>query len=215
MLHWSPSVFRPWDNFYVITGSAAASLLGLMFVVITLVASLRTPSTRRGIATFSTPTVVQFAAALGVAAILAAPWPTTLCAATLIAFGGLCCLVYSLRMLSSARAQEDYEPDVEDLIFYQWLPPAVYLALIVCAIALPFAPRPTLFAIAAIALSLVFMGIHNAWDVVTYVTAKRLRAGEVDDEAEALVNPPEPAASETDPAARPERSPAPPPDALP
>ncbi len=183
MLDWSPSVFRPWNEFYVLVGTAAASLTGLMFVVITLVASVRTPSTRRGIATFSTPTVVQFCAALGVSAILDAPWPTTLCAAAMIAAGSLACLTYAMRiLLSTGVTREDYQPDLEDRIFYQWLPPAVYFILFASAVALPFAPRPTLFAIAGIAFALLFIGIHNAWDVVTYVTAKHLRPGEIDDE---------------------------------
>jgi len=34
------TLLAPWSNYYVITGSSAAALTGLMFVVITLVASV-------------------------------------------------------------------------------------------------------------------------------------------------------------------------------
>src|SRR5258708_15036701 len=65
-----------WQNFYVIVGTAAATLTGLMFVVITLIVQLRVQvsSPRSGIAVFSTPNVFHFGAALLVAAILSAPW---------------------------------------------------------------------------------------------------------------------------------------------
>ena len=55
-----------WQNFYVIVGTAAATLTGLMFVVITLIVQLRVQvsSPRSGIAVFSTPNVVHFGLAL-------------------------------------------------------------------------------------------------------------------------------------------------------
>src|SRR5438445_2505873 len=70
------SFLSTWQNFYVIIGSAAATLTGLMFVVITLIAGVRVrvSSASGGIAAFSTPTVVHFCATLLVAAILSAPW---------------------------------------------------------------------------------------------------------------------------------------------
>ncbi|MBV8117920.1 MAG: hypothetical protein JOZ01_08060, partial [Candidatus Eremiobacteraeota bacterium] len=65
----------PWGSFYVMTGSSAAALTGLMFVVITLVmGTQRLTQSRDGVSTFSTPTVVHFCSALFVSALLAAPW---------------------------------------------------------------------------------------------------------------------------------------------
>ena len=70
------SPLATWQNFYTIIGSAAATLTGLLFVVITLIAGVRArvPSPSSGIAAFSTPNVWHFGAALLVAAILSAPW---------------------------------------------------------------------------------------------------------------------------------------------
>ena len=45
-----------------------------------------------------------------------------------------------------------------------------YTALAIGAILLPGYPAPTLFVIAAATLLLLFIGIHNAWDNVTYIT---------------------------------------------
>src|ERR1700740_3009550 len=63
-----------WQNFYVIIGSAAATLTGLMFVVVTLIAGIPGRRSSGSIAAFGTPNVVHFCVALLVAAILSAPW---------------------------------------------------------------------------------------------------------------------------------------------
>src|SRR5690349_10888345 len=67
-----------WQNFYMIMGTAAATLTGLMFVATTLPAGLDTHESiaNAGIATFNTPTVVQFCTVLLLAGMLSAPWQT-------------------------------------------------------------------------------------------------------------------------------------------
>ena len=71
------SPLAAWQNFYVIIGSAAAPLTGLLFVVITLVSGAlgRVSSPWSGIRVFSTPNVMHFGDALLIAALLSAPWP--------------------------------------------------------------------------------------------------------------------------------------------
>ena len=70
------SPLATWQNFYVLIGTAAATLTGLLFVAVTLIAGrrVRVPSQSEVFAAFSTPIVFHFGAALFVAAILSAPW---------------------------------------------------------------------------------------------------------------------------------------------
>ena len=163
-----------WSNFYVMTGSSAAALTGLMFVVITLLnAEERRTTTADGTATYSTPTVMNFAAALLLSAIMVAPWRLLLHAAifaSLIGFGGL---TYLVRVTLLARRLTAYTPDTEDLIWYLILPFVAYAAITVGAVALPSIPIHALFPIGAGLLLLLFIGIRNAWDVVTYLAIKR------------------------------------------
>ena len=49
------------------------------------------------------------------------------------------------------------------------MPLISYTALVVAAILLPIYPERVLFSIVAVTMLLLFMGIHNAWDVVTYM----------------------------------------------
>src|SRR6185369_16764666 len=67
-----------WQNFYMIMGTAAATLTGLMFVATTIIAGIDThvPTANAGVAAFNTPTVVHFCAVLLLAGILSAPWQT-------------------------------------------------------------------------------------------------------------------------------------------
>lgn len=66
------SEMAAWDSFYVIVGSAAGALIGLQFVVLTLIAER--PPLR--VAAFSTPTIVHFGVVLLMSALLRAPWHT-------------------------------------------------------------------------------------------------------------------------------------------
>src|SRR5690242_4277499 len=80
-----------WGNFYVIVGSSAGALIGLQFVVITLIAQM---PIRAGMAqassAFATPTIVHFAAVLLLSAVLSVPWNGIGNAAVFWGLVGLC-----------------------------------------------------------------------------------------------------------------------------
>ena len=59
-----------WESFYVIVGSSGGALIGLQFVVITLIADRRALATRDSLSAFGTPTVVHLTVALIVSAIM-------------------------------------------------------------------------------------------------------------------------------------------------
>jgi hypothetical protein len=167
-----------WQNFYVIIGSAAATLTGLLFVVITLIAGVRVrvSSDSGGIAAFSTPNVVHFCAALLVAAILSAPWQALWNAGLLLGLCGLGGATYVIIVLRRARRQTDYQPVLEDWLWHTVFPLVSYTALVVAAIVLPGHPAPALFVIAAGTVLLLFIGIHNAWDNVIYIVIELSRS---------------------------------------
>jgi hypothetical protein len=174
-MHDAPSAFTAWSNFYVIVGSSAAALTGLMFVVVTLVAGERDPDTDEAFATFSTPTVVHFGTALLVSAILSAPWHSIVYPATILGISGLCGTVYVGQVIYRTRRQGAYEPQLDDWVWYAILPLVAYIVIAIAAFLLPAVSSNALFALAGAVLLLVFIGIHNAWDVVTYIALLRFR----------------------------------------
>lgn len=166
-------ILKEWENFYVIMGSASAALIGLTFIVVTLVASIRQRGTlggADGTAAFSTPTVVHFCAAFLIAAILSAPWQVLWLPGLLLGIAGLGGVAYVIITLRRTRHQSAYQLVLEDWIWHILLPFAAYAALFVATITLSGSPVPTLFVIGAVTILLLFIGIHNSWDTVTYLT---------------------------------------------
>ncbi len=168
-MHDGASPLTAWSSFYVITGSSAGALTGLMFVVITLVAAQRTQQRGEGLGTFSTPTVVHFCAALLVSAVLSAPWPSLIPVAVLLGIAGLYGIVYCASIIRRTRRLSVYNPDPEDWIWYSILPLVSHIVITVGAVRLVAAPYEALYEFAAATLLLIFIGIHNSWDVVTYL----------------------------------------------
>jgi hypothetical protein len=141
-----------WQNFYVIVGSSAGALTGLQFVVMALIADL--PVNRGGIETtdaFGTPNIVHFGAVLLLSGIMSAPWHGIKAPAALLAICGACGLVYAL------------------------LPGIAYAIWAGAAYAAQSRADQAFFAIGAASLLLLFVGIHNAWDAVTYMLFLRPR----------------------------------------
>ncbi|MBV8644174.1 MAG: hypothetical protein JO225_09710 [Candidatus Eremiobacteraeota bacterium] len=163
------SPLAEWANFYVITGSSAAALTGLMFVVITLAAGSRTNTTKDGISIFSTPTVVHFCAALFISVVLSAPWRSLVQPAIVLGVTSLFGLGYTLRVLLRTLRITTYRPDLEDWCWFVALPAFAYVVTLAAALRLAPDPTLSLFLYAGATILLVFLGIHNAWDVVTYI----------------------------------------------
>jgi hypothetical protein len=159
-----------WENFYVIVGSSAGALIGLQFVVIALIAD--TPIARGqelAGAAFATPTIVHLSSVLLLSAILSAPWPGAGSAALLWGLLGAGGILYELIVARRMRAQAVYKPVFEDWLFHVLLPMTAYGALAGTAC---WAVRSNIgramFGVGAAALLLLFVGIHNAWDGITY-----------------------------------------------
>ncbi len=162
------TAFNGWENFYVIVGSSAGALIGLQFVVITLIADSPALRTAEAGAAFATPSVVHFGVALLLSAIVSAPWNGIATAAVLWGLVGLCGIVYDVLVARRLRVQTTYKPVFEDWLFHVLLPFAAYAMLAGSACVAHSHARPALFVVGAATLLLLFVGIHNAWDAVTY-----------------------------------------------
>src|SRR5207249_8561159 len=142
-----------WENFYVIVGSSAGALIGLQFVVITLIADM--PITRgyaQASDAFSTPSVVHFGVVLLLSAIVSAPWHGLAAVAVLWGLVGVGGLVYAVIVVHRLRVQTTYQPVFEDWLFHVLLPFAAYATLAVSACAARSHARPALFLVGAAAL---------------------------------------------------------------
>ena len=157
-----------WQNFYVIVGSSGGALVGIQFVVIALIASVRKQADLDSIGAFGTPTVVNFGGALTISAIMSAPWPSLFAVALALGACGLAGFVYALIVFRRARRQKDYQPVGEDWLWYVIFPCGLYVALVCAACFLGILTRAALFMIGGASFGLLLIGIRNAWDSVTH-----------------------------------------------
>lgn len=165
------NVLAGWENFYVIAGSVAGALIGLQFVVIALVAGSRRRTTLPEVAAFGTPTVLHLCAALLLSALLNVPWASPSGLQFALVACGIAGVVYAMVVIRRARQPHRYQPELEDWMWHAALPLLAYLTLVIAAALLSRHPAPALALVAAMTLGLVFIGIHNAWDSITYIAA--------------------------------------------
>jgi hypothetical protein len=171
-----PSALPPldgWNDFYVIIGSSAAGLRGLTFVVIAL-ASDAMVLRMSGLRTFITPIVMHFGSALWIAALLCIPGHTVASLAACMTVTGAILTIYggttTYRMY---RGRADYRPVIVDWIWNAALPSTCYMAVLTAAVLIARYPALALYMIGAAALTLLFIGIHNAWDLAVWITTER------------------------------------------
>jgi|SRR5438105_14615186 hypothetical protein len=169
------SEFAEWESFYVIVGAAAGALIGLQFVVMTLLADRPHLASPEAGAAFATPTIVHFSAALFLSAILRAPWHGITPVAVVWGLMGLGGVIYMLIVIRRMRMQTTYPPDFEDWFFHAVLPFVANALLALSALAASSHEREALFAVAAATLLLLFIGIHNSWDTIAYQVLIRMR----------------------------------------
>lgn len=160
--------FTGWDSFNVIIASAAGALIGLQFVVMTLIADKPPRDAERASAAFATPTIVHFSASLLVSALMRAPWPAIVFPAVLLGLIGVGGTVYCVIVARRMKNQFAYQPGLEDWLFHVVLPMVSYAILASAAFAAQVYTLVALFGVAAASLLLLFIGIHNAWDAVAY-----------------------------------------------
>jgi len=168
-------LFPAWEIFYEIVGSASGALAGLMFVVMALISDAR-GATESQLDAFGTPTVIHFGAALLLSALSAAPWPGLTSFRMSLGLYGAIGFAYMIVVVLRTRRLTEYSAVLEDWLFHAVLPLAAYLSVLTAAIGLPRASTLSLFAVGAAALLLLFVGLHNAWDTVTYILINRWQA---------------------------------------
>jgi hypothetical protein len=165
-----PALLQGWQSYYVIIGSSAGALIGLQFVVMALIAegplSMATPEA--GVAAFGSPIIVHFCSALLLSAMLSAPWTAASGVGSALKIGGAIGMVYVIIVTRRATTQKSYKMVWEDWLWHIVLPFVAYSTYFISGIVLPAHPIGALFIGAVAPAVLLYVGIHNAWDSITY-----------------------------------------------
>src|SRR6266436_4774155 len=102
----------PMNHFYFMAGGAAATLLGLMFVALSMGTHLITDEVREEIDTFTSPSIFYFVSVLLLACVMLYPMISVVVLGILLILGGVSGLVWTaprIRLLIlAARKHQDF-----------------------------------------------------------------------------------------------------------
>ena len=162
-----------WANFYVITSAASATLLGLLFVVITLAAARRLKYKPPHIRIYLTPAVIYFSSVLMLGALLTVPNHTPLTAVICVCIGGIAGLVYCGGLAIRRGVGGAFYAARSDLFPYVLFPFAAYALIFAGGLLLLRTPPIGFDLVAAGMLVLLGIAIRNSWAIaVTIVSAR-------------------------------------------
>lgn len=163
---------QQWHELYSVTAEIAATLMGLMFVVISL--GRRSAASEALVAVtraLHTPIVVFFVTVIAVSILMLMPNTGTGALGALLGAASIGGLIYMIAS-GAYRVWREYELDTDDLVWYVLLPYLSYAALGAAAVmiwrAIPVGPHVE----AGVVVLFLFIGIRNAWDLVTYTVRR-------------------------------------------
>lgn len=168
-------MFERWDNFYLLIGGAAGSLIGLLFIVATLNRGRRdADSALRGASIYMTPIVQHLAVVLVVSALASAPAIPAEVAALIIGAVALVALASAGQVIWHLQIAKSMQTTHWSDVW--WYGIAALLAdLALAGYAATLWLVSPVCAARGIAVSLVLIlliAVRNAWDLVTWITAK-------------------------------------------
>jgi len=173
-----------WNNYYIIIGSAAAGLTGLTFVVIALAADARRTNPG-GLSAYVAPTIIHFACVLALSAYLCMPGHSLLSLSVGFGVLGLFGVLFGAFVARGIlRIAAFYAPVLEDWVWHVSGPEIAYAVLCLMALLVWHHLAFALYGVALIAAALLFIGIHNAWDVAVSISAQRQKETSADESKE-------------------------------
>ena len=166
-------MFRDWDDFYLLIGSAGAALIGLLFVVATLSRSQDQQGAVSASDVFITPVVFHFTVILALSGLALAPGLAPLVAGAGVGAAAACGITYSGLTVGRLRSGKVSAPHWSDVWFYGVAPLVLYLAMGAVAVALTASAVGAAFWMGAVLMLLLMVCIRNAWDLVTYLAPRK------------------------------------------
>lgn len=162
-----------WRDFYVMGGTAAATLVGLMFVFASIGAAQLASRNLGAMRAFITPTVVHFGAALFVCLISIMPGHSDRSLGGVLGVGALIGVAYCGQILVLIFRRFAAGLAWEDRLFYAMLPLVGYFLLLASALVELDDRADDANLLAGIAIIvLIVAGLRNAWDMTVWMTTR-------------------------------------------
>jgi hypothetical protein len=167
-------VLDEWHDFYVLLGTAAGTLVGLLFVAATVGSGVFSLDRRAPLRAFLSATVVHFSSVLVASLIVLLPLTSWILLGAMVLVCSLVSLGYSgLVLRDSVRDGLIANIDWEDRTWYGVLPFIAYVAEVAAGILLASGIVAGCAVLTACMGLLLVVGIHNAWDITVWIISRR------------------------------------------
>jgi hypothetical protein len=163
-----PHQLEQWHDFFLLCGTAAVTLTGALFIVISLGPSIIAAQNNTGVKAFISPNAVYFTSVLIVSHVLLAPTVARTTTGWLLCAGALLSMLY----LWSTQAPRHWRANglsTLDWIWYIALPYLAYVLVLAAGIEVLGDDGLAMPAVAAAMLSLLIVGLRNAWDLAVWM----------------------------------------------
>jgi hypothetical protein len=172
---WAVEALKEWHDFYVLVGTAGATLLALLFVAVSIGAGFLTEERQSATSTFMSPVVVHYTSVFFLSAVALFPWHHAQFFATVIGVTALIGAILAT-YITVQVVRTNMTNHVEDYLAYGLLPGLGYLALLAAAMSIYLEKDFGLDALAGALLLLAVVNIRNAWDLTLTMAGRRRRA---------------------------------------
>ena len=172
---WAVGALKEWHDFYLLVGTAGATLLALLFVAVSLGTGFLTEERQSATRTFMSPVAIHFTSVFFLSAVALFPWHQAQIFAALIGvtalIGAVLCTYVTVQVVRT-----DMTNYVEDYLAYGVLPCLGYLALLAAAVSIYLEKEFGLHALAGALLLLAVVSIRNAWDLTLTMVRRHRRS---------------------------------------
>src|ERR1700692_545402 len=182
-------MIAPWHEFYSLLGTAAATLVALLFVAVSIGASVLTPERAGATRTFMSPMVFHYTAVLFLSLITLIPTQTP---ETLgLSIGFVAAIGFAYALFICVRVVRNDMADMADNFGYGGFPLAAYAVALLAAWLFGEKSPGGVNVLAGALLLLLIVNIRNAWDT-TLSLARRQASGLHKSDAAPPSQPPSP-----------------------
>jgi hypothetical protein len=167
---------RGWQYFYFMAGGAAAALIGLMFVALSLGMGVLSRMISDEAKAFVTPSVIYFVTVLFIACVMLVPTATPSLVGVLVGGAGVLGLGQTFRhvrsLIRAAKRNQDFT--LFDWITQVILPLGMYASLVVVMGALVMSQWDAAFMVLwAASVLLLICAVSNTWSLVVWIVEQR------------------------------------------
>lgn len=167
-------ILRDWQTFYFMIGGATATLIGLMFVAVSLGADLPAATDASGISAFVTPMLIHFGSVLALSAVMLVPTFRQMSLGIALVVIGVLFTIYSLwvrRLFILHPSSENYTHS--DWKWYVYFPIVGDGLVILTGLWLLSGTADGLNLLAVAVVILLVVSVRNTWDLMMWIAQYR------------------------------------------